>query len=365
MSPLKKYSFLMVFLLLPLPIIGLHLGGWFTFIPFLILFILIPLVDAIVRDSSNPTKETEKKLVKINYYKYITFAYVPAQIIMLAYSVYIVCTQQLLWNEWLGFSMSLGLIAGGAGINLAHEMMHKNSRTQQFLSKTLLVCVCYGHFYIEHVKGHHVRVATPEDPATAQLGQSFYQFIPKTLFGSFKSALHLEKRRLAQKGYSFWSRHNHFWWIVAFPCTIGIVCFYLGGVSVLGFFLLQSFIAIMTLEVVNYIEHYGLERRKLQNGQYEKVNPYHSWNANHWLSNSILLHLQRHSDHHTYGARPYQILRHREESPQLPSGYLGMMVLALIPPLWKMVMDKRVIEYKKQLNNKMFYSETETPEVAS
>jgi alkane 1-monooxygenase len=351
MSSLKKYSFLIVYLLLPLPIIGLHLGGWFTFLPFLVIFILIPLVDAVVRDSSNPTKETEKELIKTHYYKYVTYVYVPVQILLLAYGVYIVSTQQLLWNEWLGFSMSLGLIAGGAGINLAHEMMHKNSPTQQFLSKTLLVCVCYGHFFIEHVKGHHVRVATPEDPATAQLGESFYQFIPKTLIGSFKSALHLEKRRLTQKGYSSWSLHNNFWWIITIPCAIGAFCFYIGGLSALAFFILQSFMAIMTLELVNYIEHYGLERRKLDNGQYEKVNPYHSWNANHWLSNSILFHLQRHSDHHTYGARPYQILRHMEESPQLPSGYLGMIVLALIPPVWRLVMDKRVIEYKNQLKN--------------
>lgn len=352
MFSLKKYSFLMVYSLIPLPILGLYLGGWLTFLPFLVVFTLIPLVDTFVRDSSNPSKDEERELIKVNYFKYVTYVYVPAQILMLGYGAYIVSTHHLLWNEWLGFTMSIGLISGGAGINLAHEMMHKNNVTQQFLSKILLVCVCYGHFFIEHVKGHHLKVATPEDPATAQLGESFYHFIPKTLIGSFKSAIHLEKNRLARKGHSYWSLHNHFWWIIAFPLAIGIGCFILGGLSALAFFIVQSFIAIMTLEVVNYIEHYGLERKKLENGQYERVNPYHSWNANHWLSNTILFQLQRHSDHHTHGARPYQILRHMEQSPQLPSGYLGMIVLALIPPLWRSVMDKRVLEYQKHLKYK-------------
>ncbi|WP_298627405.1 alkane 1-monooxygenase [uncultured Legionella sp.] len=360
MRLLKKYSFLMIYLLLILPFIGLYLGGWATFFPFLIIFVFIPFVDAFIRDPSNPTKEQEKKLIKDNYFKYLTYTYVFAQIIMLAYGAYIVTTQHLLWNEWLGFTMSLGLISGGAGINLAHEMMHKNNSVAQFYSKVLLVIVCYGHFFIEHVKGHHVRVATPEDPATAQLGESFYQFLPKTLIGSFKSALHLEKKRLSQKKYSLWSIHNNFWWIIGAPVAISLACLLFGTIGTLAFFLLQSFMAILTLEVVNYIEHYGLERKKLANGGFEKVNPYHSWNANHWLSNSILFHLQRHSDHHTYGARPYQILRHMQQSPQLPSGYLGMIVLALIPPLWRAVMDKRVIEYRKQLEQQELYGEEQS-----
>ncbi|KTD44864.1 alkane 1-monooxygenase [Legionella quateirensis] len=355
MSSLKKLSFLMVYLLIPLPIIGLHLGGWFSFLPFAIVFILIPLIDIFVHDPSNPSKEQEQELIQDNYYKYLTYAYVPAQIIMITYAAYVISTQHLLWNEWLGFTLSIGLISGGAGINLAHELMHKNNRTQQLLSRTLLVCVCYGHFFVEHVKGHHVRVATPEDPATAKLGQSFYQFIPRTLIGSFKSALHLEKKRMHQKGYSTWSFHNHFWWILSVPLIISILCLLLGGISVLAFFIVQSFTAIMTLELVNYIEHYGLERNKLENGLYEKVSPYHSWNANHWLTNAILFHLQRHSDHHTYGGRPYQILRHMEQSPQLPSGYLGMIVLALIPPLWRLIMDKRVVEYRRQLKYRELY----------
>ncbi|KTD62428.1 alkane 1-monooxygenase [Legionella shakespearei] len=349
MSLVKKYCFLMAYLLVLMPIFALQLGGWLSFIPFMIVFALVPLIDAFIRDTLNPSKEQESVLIKDNFFKYITYAYVPMQLALIAYGAYVVSTHSLSWNEWLGFTMSIGLVTGGVGINLSHEMMHKNSKLQQFLSKTLLVSVCYGHFLIEHVKGHHVRVATPEDPATAQLGESLYDFLPKTITGSFKSAWHLETKRLHRKGISLLNIRNHFWWIITVPVAIASLCFILGGLNALGFFLLQSLVAILTLEIVNYIEHYGLERRKLPNGEYEKVNPYHSWNANHWLSNSILFHLQRHSDHHTYGARPYQVLRHMDQSPQLPSGYLGMMVLALFPPLWKAVMDKRVIEYRKRL----------------
>jgi alkane 1-monooxygenase len=194
-----------------------------------------------------------------------------------------------------------------------------------------------------------VNVATPKDPASARLGESIYHFLPRTIIGSFQSAWHLEKNSLKQKKHALTSSHNHFWWIIGVPVAIELTCAIFGGWSAALFFLLQSLVAILMLEVVNYIEHYGLERKKLINGDYERVSYRHSWNANHWLSNTLLLHLQRHSDHHAHGARPYQILRHIEESPQLPSGYLGMIILALFPPLWHAMMDKRVIYYQEKI----------------
>ena len=343
----KKISFLLIYLLVSLPFIGFFLGGMYNFLAFYLLFACLPLIDYWFRDSSNPEGPDEKKLLRDPYFKIITLIYVPVQIGYLIAALYLVNTHQLNWYEWLGFCMSIGLMTGGVGITIAHEMMHKNSRIQQLMSKTLLVMVCYGHFLIEHVRGHHVRVATPEDAASARLGESLYRFLPRTIIGSFKSALHLEYNRLKQKNLSLYSYHNQFWWIILAPLMITIICFLCGGVSLALFFLLQSAVAILMLEIVNYIEHYGLQRQKLPDGLYERVSPCHSWNANHWLSNALLFHLQRHSDHHTYGARPYQILRHMEESPQLPSGYMGMMCVALFPPLWRAIMDKRVISYKQ------------------
>ena len=339
----------MVYLLVLLPFIGWYLGGIYCFLTFYIIFAGVPLVDYWIRDPSNPKEEDEHKLLIDPYFEGITLAYLPVQIFSLTAALYIVSTQTMTVIEWLGFCTSIGLVTGGVGITLAHELMHKNTRYQQVVSRIILVMVCYGHFIIEHVRGHHVRVATPQDPASARLGESIYHFLPRSIFGSFKSAWHLECRRLKQRQLPVFSCYNQFWWIISAPVIITILCYMLGGLSCALFFLLQSFIAILTLEIVNYIEHYGLQRKKLENGRYERVSPCHSWNANHWLSNMLLFHLQRHSDHHTYGARPYQILKHMEESPQLPSGYIGMIFIALFPPLWRAVMDKRVISYQQHL----------------
>ncbi len=343
----KKLSFLLVYLLIPLPFIGYLIGGLGSFLIFLVLFAGVPLFDIWLRDSSNPQPEQESQLLQDNYFKAITFIYVPLQVLMLLSSLYLVATSHLSWYELIGFTASVGLLSGGIGITLAHELMHKKSREEQFLSKLLLSMVCYGHFAIEHVRGHHLRVATPEDPASARLGESLYQFLPRTLIGSLRSAWHLEKNRLTQKNNPIWSKNNQFWWIVGAPILYSFAAFLVAGAVGLGFFLGQAVVAVFMLELVNYIEHYGLQRQKLANGRYEPVSPHHSWNANHWLSNMILFHLQRHSDHHTYGGRPYQILRHIDESPQLPSGYLGMMFVALFPPVWHRIMDKRALSHQK------------------
>ncbi|KTD45863.1 alkane monooxygenase [Legionella rubrilucens] len=347
MSLGKKLSFLTGYLLLLLPLAGFFLGGIYNFLAFFVLFTSVPVIDYWVRDASNAPAPEEKAIANDPYFSAIVYAYVPVQCLLLLFSVYVVSHVPLRWYEWLGYSLSIGLITGGLGITLAHELMHKKGRLQQFLSQCLLVMVCYGHFMIEHVRGHHVRVATPDDPASAPLGISVYRFIPRSIIGSFQSAWHLEKQRLNRKGYSFHSLHNQFLWIIGAPLIIAIVLYGYGGLSALGFFLLQSLVAIVLLEMVNYIEHYGLRRKRLPNGHYEPVSNQHSWNANHWLSNVILFHLQRHSDHHAQGAKPYQILRHCDESPQLPSGYLGMIMLSLVPPLWFAVMDKRALHYRQ------------------
>ncbi|KTD18771.1 alkane-1-monooxygenase [Legionella lansingensis] len=346
---LKKLSFLLLYFITPLPLIGFWAGGFYNLLTPIILFACIPLVDFLSRDSYNPDNEQKNKLLQEQYFTNIILAYVPVQITLLLISVALISHTSLTWYEWLGFTLSIGLITGGGGINLAHELMHKNDPLQQLMSKVLLSTVCYGHFFIEHVRGHHVKVATPEDPASARLGESIYRFLPRSIIGSFKSALRLEKKRLSQKDYATWSYHNHFWWIILAPLALATACFLYGGWAALFFFLAQALVAFTILEIVNYIEHYGLVRKKLANGHYERVSECHSWNANHWLSNMVLFHLQRHSDHHIHGAHPYQILQHLEKSPQLPSGYLGMILLALIPPLWHAVMDKRVMIYQQRL----------------
>ncbi len=339
---------MLAYLLVLLPFMGFYFGSFYTFLPFFVLFTMIPLMDVLIVDQSNPDSTQENMLLKDQYFKLLTWIYVPLQYCFMIFSAYLVVHFPLTVTEFIGFSLSIGLLTGGIGITLAHELMHKNSRTDQILGKALLVSVCYGHFFIEHVRGHHVHVATPKDPATSRLGESLYHFLPRTIVGSFRSALHIERKRLSRQGYPRYHLNNQFWWIIGMPLVLAMALFCYGGWRALLFFILQSLTAIFLLEVINYIEHYGLERKKLANGSYEKVSAQHSWNASHWLSNMILFQLQRHSDHHVHGARPYQLLRHIDSSPQLPSGYLGMLILALFPPLWRKVMDKRVLIYRSK-----------------
>jgi alkane 1-monooxygenase len=203
----------------------------------------------------------------------------------------------------------------------------------------------YGHFFIEHNRGHHVRVATPEDPASARLGESFYGFLPRTVIGSLRSAWELERVRLARLQRPALSTRNDILgaWamtVVLFAAlTVGF------GLVVLPYLLLQAVVGFSLLEVVNYLEHYGLLRQKREDGRYERTRPEHSWNSNSAASNVLLYHLQRHSDHHANPIRRYQALRHVEEAPQLPTGYAGMILLAVIPPLWRRVMDRRVLTH--------------------
>ena len=236
-------------------------------------------------------------------------------------------------------------VVGGIGINTAHELGHKRASSERWLSRVALAQSGYGHFFIEHNRGHHVRVATPEDPASARLGESFWAFLPRTVSGSLRSAWGLESVRLDRLGKSHWSLHNDV--LSAWAMTIGLfaVLAIAFGPVVLPYLLLQAVLGFSLLEVVNYLEHYGLRRQKKEDGRYERCLPEHSWNNNNVASNVLLYHLQRHSDHHANPTRRYQALRHVKEAPQLPTGYAGMIVLAWFPPLWRRVMDPRLLDH--------------------
>jgi alkane 1-monooxygenase len=244
-------------------------------------------------------------------------------------------------------AVSIGCI-GGIGINTAHELGHKKEANERWLSKVALAQVFYGHFYIEHNRGHHVRVATPEDPASARLGESFYEFWPRTVVGSLRSAWRLEKRRLARRRQSPWRLDNDVLnaWLMSIALWAAVLLAF--GAGVAPYLVIQAVVGFSLLEVVNYMEHYGMLRQKVGVGErqrYERVLPSHSWNSNNIATNVLLYHLQRHSDHHANPTRRYQTLRDFEESPVLPTGYAGMIVLAIVPAVWRRVMDQRVVDH--------------------
>jgi alkane 1-monooxygenase len=281
------------------------------------------------------------------FYRWATYLYLPNQYISLIFACW-------LWagGGWLrmSFSDKLGLMAtvgliGGLAINAAHELGHTREQSERRLSKIALAQTCYGHFFVEHNRGHHVRIATPEDPASARFGESLYAFIPRSVFGGVRSAWSLEATRLARIGKSRWTLSNDLLnaWLLSIA-LFTVLCVWFGPV-VLPYLLGQAIVGFCMLETVNYLEHYGLRRQKLASGRYERVRPSHSWNSSTVIANVLLFHLQRHSDHHANPLRNYQVLRHVDEAPQLPSGYSAMLLLALVPPLWRRVMDARVLDF--------------------
>ncbi|MEL7003877.1 MAG: alkane 1-monooxygenase, partial [Bacteroidota bacterium] len=251
--------------------------------------------------------------------------------------------------EWIGFILSTGLVTGGIGITVAHELGHKKEAIERFYSKLLLMTVSYMHFYIEHNRGHHVTVATPEDPATSRKNEVFYAFWFRSVIMGYLHAWKIENNRLRKIGISPLSFQNDMIWYTLLPiifCGAVTAAFSLSNGHLIWeiplFFFAQSISAFTLLELVNYIEHYGIVRKEIGEGRYERVTPLHSWNASHVVSNFFLFQLQRHSDHHANAIKRYQVLNHYDESPQLPSGYSTMIIIALFPPLWFGLMNKRL-----------------------
>lgn len=344
----KKLGFLLIYIIPALILVGFYLGSWWTFSAFVFAYGIVPLWDEWVgRDSENVSEQTvTEELVENPYFGYIVISLVWVQASLLCWAVYVVSHYELSIIEFVGLLLSI-MTFNSSGINVAHELGHRKEAWNRFWAKVNLLTVCYMHFYIEHNRGHHVHVGTPQDPATSRKGQSFYAFWGQSVFGSWLSAWHLEARRLQNKGvHPYALLHNEMWRFVALPALFAGLMFLLGGWIGVAFFFLQSILAFSSLEAVNYIEHYGIERKLLSNGKYERVNPLHSWNSNHLISNLFLFQLQRHSDHHANASRPYQILRHFDESPQLPFGYPVMILMALCPPLWFAVMDRRLEHWK-------------------
>jgi alkane 1-monooxygenase len=247
--------------------------------------------------------------------------------------------------EIVGVVLSVGMSGGIIGITVAHELIHRQSRVDRWLGGALLAMVSYLHWSIEHVAGHHHRVATPADPATARLGESLPVFLVRSTAGGLASAWTIEAARLARHGApSVWK--NRVLWFMLAPCALAAALGLWLGPRAVAFFFAQSLVAIALLEIINYIEHYGLVRRELSPGVYERVTTAHSWNSAHRLTNALLFNLQRHADHHVWPRRPYHMLRHHPESPQLPTGYAGMALLAMVPPLWRRIMDPRALAYR-------------------
>ena len=346
----KRYLWLFGLVVPLFPFMGGALAtvtGWgiFWYLGPILILGLIPVLDLIAGlDRSNPPDDLIKTLEADKYYRWITYLFLPLQYAALIWAAWLWSGDSLSVFDKVGLALTVGTVAG-IGINTAHELGHKKEKVERWLAKIALAQSLYGHFYIEHNRGHHVRVATPEDPASSRVGETVYAFLPRTVVGSLKNAWRLEQPRFKRRDESHWSIRNDVLnaWLMSVVLWAALLVVF--GIGFLPYLLLQAAVGIVLLEIVNYLEHYGMLRQKEHTGRYERVRASHSWNSNNIATNVLLYHLQRHSDHHANPTRRYQALRDVDEAPVLPTGYAGMILLALFPPLWFKVMDPRVLDH--------------------
>lgn len=346
----KRYLWLVGLLVPCLPFIGGGLalltgeGLYWYFAPIFI-YGIVPVLDLVVgKDPSNPPESAFAAMAADPYYMRCVYWFVPLQYAGFFWTLWMIDAGGMRPVDIVGATISIGMV-GGIAINTGHELCHKKPAFDRWMAKITLAQSAYGHFAVEHIRGHHRHVATPRDPASSRLGEGYWRFLPRVVIGSARSAWAIERERLTREGAGVWSVHNECLqgWALTAALFAGVALWL--GAEALWLLALQAVVGFSLLEVVNYIEHYGLLRQPGPSGRAERVRPEHSWNNNNIVTNVLLYHLQRHSDHHAYASRAYPMLRNFDDAPQLPTGYAGMIVLAYAPPLWRWVMDRRVLRH--------------------
>lgn len=344
---LKSFKYFTPFVLYILALLSFNGNGLICWTPLLYTFFLIPFVELFIKADPQNLDEVEEALAKKNKaYDLILYA----AVIMQYYSLWVFFNslkqEQVSTIDITGRVLSMGLLCAAFGINVAHELGHRVNKMEQTFAKMLLLTSLYMHFFIEHNKGHHKHVATPHDPSTAKYNQSVYAFWPQTLIGTYLSAWKIANEEVGKKGKRWYSLQNEMllFQIIQLLFVFAIYYFF-GAISAL-LFIVAAFMGGLLLETVNYIEHYGLSRNTTSEEQYERVQPHHSWNSNHIIGRLMLFELSRHSDHHYLASRKYQILRSFDNAPQMPTGYPGMILLSLFPPLWFKIMHQQMKKYK-------------------
>jgi alkane 1-monooxygenase len=341
-----KFKYLSTYLLACTVYISFTSFGVWTYFPLIFSFVFIPLLELFFKPNATNFSDEEKKIAKNdNYYKWVLYSIIPIQLGLVL--LFLMSFQEnLLFSEQIGRITSLGILCGIFGINVGHELGHRTNKFEQFLGEILLLTSLENHFLPYHNSGHHYNVATPKDPATARKGEVLYVFWFRSQIGSYFQAWQIENARLIKKGSSTISLHNKMILYTLAQMLILVSINFIFNFTTMFAFIIGAFIGILMLETVNYIEHYGLLRNKKENGNYERVQPQHSWNSNHIVGRTVLFELSRHSDHHYKASKPYQLLDSIPKSPQMITGYPGMMLLALIPPLWFKIMHKRLKEFQ-------------------
>ncbi|WP_439153615.1 alkane 1-monooxygenase [Yoonia sp.] len=353
--------------LVPVAVLAAMQGGWtILLLPVSTWYLFTGLDFVVGLDTRNPDPATPES--RLFWHKLITLVWVPVQLITIfGILVYVTAADHLgLFEQWALFA-GLGVLSGTIGITYAHELMHQKPKSERWLADILLASVLYSHFRSEHLLVHHRYVGTPRDPVTARYGESFWRFFPRVLWQCLVSAFNAEKAMLARKGLPWWHRSNPFMRYWALQALFILLAALIGGWWGVFLFATQAFWAVFQLELVNYVEHYGLTRKHLGDGKYEHVKPRHSWNASQKASNWLLINLQRHSDHHYKPNRRFPLLQtyDADEAPQLPFGYPIMTMAALLPRIWRKVMHPRLqawrVHYYPEITDWTAYKTASNP----
>lgn len=340
---MKDLKYLLAYSIPLSAVLALLWQEWWSWATVILAFGIFPVLDAIIPASTaNYLESEEKSRLSNRFFDMLLYICAPICFVLVYFYFKTIQAGGLATYEWLGLTFSIGVVLGALGINVAHELGHRANKWEQFLAKAGLLPVLYQHFFIEHNRGHHKHVSTDKDPATARKNEWVYTFFFRSIIGQYISAWKLENDRLRKKGISLLSWENEMIRFTVYQTAYLLVVVGIFGWGMLPYALAIALIGVLLLETINYIEHYGLRRKMLPNGRHERVLPKHSWNSDHEMGRIVLFELTRHSDHHYLASRKYQILRHMEESPQLPTGYPGSMLMALAPPLWFLVMNKRL-----------------------
>lgn len=348
-SSFRAIKYLMGFTIPAIAVVSMGVGNVWVFLPVVYAFMLIPVVESIVPPDARNLSKLEEELIKDDpLYDRILYLHVPIQFFVLLFFLSSIQQPGLMRYEKAGMILSMGICCGVIGINVAHELGHRVTRHERFMAVLLLITSLYGHFYVEHNKGHHKHVSTPEDPSSARYNEPIYAFYFRTISMSLISACRIQRHELRSGRHPFFSLQNVLLYIfLAEAIFCVLIAWYFGWFGLICF-TLSAVIGFLLLESVQYIEHYGLRRIKKSSGMYERVMPRHSWNSNHILGRAVLYELTRHSDHHFLASRKYQTLRSSDDAPQLPAGYPAMILLALVPPLFFNIMNHRVRNLNEQ-----------------
>lgn len=343
----RAIKFIIPFIFFAGAIRSFNTTGWQIWLPVIAAWVIIPLLELFIKPDPVNLSAAEEELAKKNKaYDVLLYLVVFFQYIALYVFLRSMKEDTLTWYDTAGRIWVMGLLCGTFGINVGHELGHRVNKFEQRLAKALLLTSLYMHFFTEHNKGHHKRVATPQDPSSARYGEPVYSFYFRTIIFSYISAWHISNEENRKKGNPVFSLYNEMVQFTLLQLAFLSLIFFLSGWLVTLYFLAAAIIGILLLETVNYIEHYGLQRQSTGDGKYERAMPSHSWNSDHVIGRIVLFELSRHSDHHYLASRKYQVLRHHTDAPQMPTGYPGMMILSLVPPAWFYIMNRRIKKLK-------------------